>query len=138
MAYGASVGSKAAQRRLNAVGFIGNATDATAHFFGREKGLGTVPHALIGYAGSTLRAAQMFHECFPKESIPILADYFGLSLSFAPMDKETYLAIVDKLFKGKTIDRSALHEEALRFAADRGGYSGRTARHFLTHYQIYM
>lgn len=67
-----------------------------------------------------------------------LADYFGLSLSFAPMDKDTYLAIVDQLFKGKTIDRSALHEEALRFAADRGGYSGRTARHFLTHYQIYM
>jgi hypothetical protein len=67
-----------------------------------------------------------------------LADRFGLSLSFDPMDKETYLAIVDQLFKGKSIDRSALHEEALRFAAERGGYSGRTARHFLTHYQIYM
>ena len=67
-----------------------------------------------------------------------LTDDFGLSLSFDPMDKEIYLAIVDQLFKGKAIDRSALHEEALRFAADRGGYSGRTARHFLTHYQIYM
>lgn len=67
-----------------------------------------------------------------------LADHFGLSLSFAPMDKEIYLAIVDQLFKGKQIDRNALHEEALRFAGDRGGYSGRTARHFLTHYQIYM
>ena len=77
MAYGASVGSKVAQQTLQAVGFIGNATDATAHFFGCEKGLGTVPHALIGYAGSTLRAAEMFHECFPKENIPILSDYFG-------------------------------------------------------------
>jgi nicotinate phosphoribosyltransferase len=81
MAYGASVGSHAAQRKLGAVGFIGNATDATAHFFGREKGLGTVPHALIGYAGSTLKAAQMFHECFPKENIPILADYFGREIT---------------------------------------------------------
>jgi nicotinate phosphoribosyltransferase len=81
MAYGASVGSQAAQHTLKAVGFIGNATDATAHFFGREKGLGTVPHALIGYAGSTLRAAQMFHECFPKENLPILADYFGREIT---------------------------------------------------------
>ena len=81
MAYGASVGSKAAQRKLGAVGFIGNATDATAHFFGREKGLGTVPHALIGYAGSTLKAAQMFHACFPEENIPVLADYFGREIT---------------------------------------------------------
>ncbi|WP_041957065.1 nicotinate phosphoribosyltransferase [Sulfurospirillum arsenophilum] len=81
MAYGASVGSDVAQRTLKAVGFIGNATDATAHFFGREKGLGTVPHALIGYAGSTLHAAQMFHECFPNENIPILADYFGREIT---------------------------------------------------------
>ena len=81
MAYGASVGSKAAQKKFEAVGFIGNATDATAHFFGREKGLGTVPHALIGYAGSTLKAASMFHECFPEENIPILADYFGREIT---------------------------------------------------------
>ena len=81
MAYGASVGSNAAKRKLGAVGFIGNATDATAHFFGREKGLGTVPHALIGYAGSTLKAAQMFHECFPNENIPILVDYLGREIT---------------------------------------------------------
>jgi len=80
MAYGASVGSRVAQQ-AGALGFVGNATDATAHFFGREKGLGTVPHALIGYAGSTLRAAEMFHECFPKENIPILADYFGREIT---------------------------------------------------------
>lgn len=67
-----------------------------------------------------------------------LAERFGLSLSFEAMDKEIYLAIIDQLFKGKQIDRSALHEEALSFADNRGGYSGRTARHFLTHYQIYM
>ena len=81
MAYGASVGSHAAQQKCGAVGFIGNATDATAHFFGREKGMGTLPHALIGYAGSTLKAAQMFHECFPEENIPVLADYFGKEIT---------------------------------------------------------
>src|SRR5262245_43524641 len=47
MAYAASVGSAAAKREVGAVGFIGNATDATAHFFGRERGLGTMPHAFI-------------------------------------------------------------------------------------------
>ena len=48
MAYAASVGSEAARREVGAVGFIGNATDATAHWFGQAKGLGTMPHALIG------------------------------------------------------------------------------------------
>src|SRR6185437_12164162 len=47
MAYAASVGSAAAKREVGAVGFIGNATDATAHFFGNDKGRGTMPHALI-------------------------------------------------------------------------------------------
>jgi nicotinate phosphoribosyltransferase len=77
MAYAASVGSRRAQRKDNAVGFIGNATHATAHFFGREQGLGTMPHALIGYAGSTLRAAQMFAETFPGEPMTVLVDYFA-------------------------------------------------------------
>ena len=77
MAYAASVGSARAQRKIGAVGFIGNATDATAHYFGQDRGLGTMPHALIGYAGSTLRAAEMFVETFPGENLTVLADYFG-------------------------------------------------------------
>jgi len=77
MAYGAAVGSRRAQEKGGAVGFIGNATDATAHYFGREKGLGTMPHALIGYAGSTRRAAEMFHETFPDDDLTVLVDYFG-------------------------------------------------------------
>ena len=76
MAYGAAVGSRAAQRE-GAKGFIGNANDATAHFFGAARGLGTMPHALIGYAGSTVRAAEMFHDTFPKDSLTVLVDYFG-------------------------------------------------------------
>jgi len=77
MAYAASVGSAAAKAEVGAVGFIGNATTETAHFFGQKSGLGTMPHALIGYAGSTVRAAEMYHETFPDEPITILADYFG-------------------------------------------------------------
>jgi nicotinate phosphoribosyltransferase len=77
MAYAASVGSQAARQRTGAVGFIGNATDATAHYFGRERGLGTMPHALIGYAGSTVRAAEMFHATFPDDDLTVLVDYFG-------------------------------------------------------------
>ena len=81
MAYAASVGSRRAQRKVGAVGFIGNATDATAHFFGRDQGLGTMPHALIGYAGSTVRAAEMFHETFPDQNLTVLVDYFGRELT---------------------------------------------------------
>ncbi len=83
MAYAASVGSAAARREVGAVGFVGNATDATARFFGNEKGRGTMPHALIGYAGSTVRAAEMFHEAFPDEALTVLVDYFGLEVSDA-------------------------------------------------------
>jgi nicotinate phosphoribosyltransferase len=36
-----------------------------------------MPHALIGYAGSTVRAAEMFHETFPHEPLTVLVDYFG-------------------------------------------------------------
>ncbi len=81
MAYAASVGAARARRKVGAVGFIGNATDATAHYFGQEKGLGTMPHAMIGYAGTTLRAAEMFVEAFPGQNLTVLADYFGLEIS---------------------------------------------------------
>jgi nicotinate phosphoribosyltransferase len=83
MAYAASVGSAAAKREVGAIGFIGNATDATARFFGNDKGRGTMPHALVGYAGSTVRAAEMFHETFPSETLTVLVDYFGLEITDA-------------------------------------------------------
>src|SRR5690242_2421524 len=83
MAYAASVGSEHAKRVAGAVGFVGCATEATAQYFGKEHGMGTMPHALIGYAGSTLRAAEMFHETFPDESLTVLVDYFGQETSDA-------------------------------------------------------
>lgn len=81
MAYAASVGSAKARKKVDAVGFIGNATSATAHFFGRDLGLGTMPHALIGYARSTVRAAEMFHEVYPDEPLTVLVDYYGQEIT---------------------------------------------------------
>ena len=77
MAYGASVGSAKAKLKTGAVGFVGCAADATAHFFGNDAGMGTMPHALVGYAGSTLAAAKMFHAKYPDKPLTVLVDYFG-------------------------------------------------------------
>lgn len=62
-----------------------------------------------------------------------LSDRFGLSLPFNPMGQDTYLEIVDNLFKGRVQDTELLRQEALAFAAERGGASGRAARHFFNH-----
>ena len=81
MAYGAAVGSNKAKAKTGAIGFIGSSTDSTAHFFGRDKGMGTMPHALVGYAGSTLRAAELFHETVPNMPLTVLVDYFGQEIT---------------------------------------------------------
>src|SRR5690606_31432561 len=65
------------RRKTGAVGFVGNSTDGAAHYFGNDKGMGTMPHALIGYAGSTVRAAEMFHAVKPDVPLTVLVDYFG-------------------------------------------------------------
>jgi nicotinate phosphoribosyltransferase len=83
MAYAASVGSAHAKQVAGAIGFVGCAAAATARFFGQVTGMGTMPHALIGYAGSTVRAAEMFHATFPEEPLTVLVDYFGHETSDA-------------------------------------------------------
>lgn len=83
MAYAASVGGRRAIRKDDAVGFIGNATEATAGYFGQAHGLGTMPHALIGYAGSTVRAAEMLHEVYPDQPLTVLVDYFAQEVTDA-------------------------------------------------------
>jgi nicotinate phosphoribosyltransferase len=82
MAYAASVGSRAAQKE-GAQGFIGNANDWTAHYFGAPHGFGTMPHAIIGYAGSTLAAAEMFVKTYPGQDLTVLVDYFGREVTDA-------------------------------------------------------
>ena len=75
MSYAASVGSKAAKNK--ALGFVGTSIAATSKYFPSNKALGTMPHAIIGYAGSTLEAVKMFHQTFPKNDLVVLPDYFG-------------------------------------------------------------
>jgi nicotinate phosphoribosyltransferase len=75
-AYGAAVGSRMA-KLAGAVGFVGTSQDLTAHFYGTECGVGTMPHALVGYAGSTLRAGQMFVEAHPEDNLTVLVDYYA-------------------------------------------------------------
>ena len=80
-AYGASIGSRRAVAEKGARGFVGCAARATAHFFSQREGSGTMPHGLIGYAGSTLRAAEMFAETFPHRKLVVLVDYFGCEIA---------------------------------------------------------
>jgi len=75
-AYGAAVGSRMA-KLAGAVGFVGTSQDLTAHFYGTERGVGTMPHALIGYAGATLRAAQMYVAAHPDDNLTVLVDYYA-------------------------------------------------------------
>ena len=67
MAYAASVGG--ARGASGKAPRASSATPTTPPPTGSAptRGFGTMPHALIGYAGSTLRAAEMFHETFPDE-----------------------------------------------------------------------
>ena len=81
-AYGASVGSRMAKLG-GAIGFIGSSQDLTAHFYGHDKGIGTMPHGIIGYAGSILRAAQMYVETHPQDNLTVLIDYYGREYSDA-------------------------------------------------------
>ena len=101
MSYAASVGSKAA-RKNNAKGFIGTSIQATANYFPLNKALGTMPHAIIGYAGSTLEAVKMFHNTFPRDDLVILPDYFGKEIT----DSIQVCNYFDKLSKnGKVMIR---------------------------------
>jgi nicotinate phosphoribosyltransferase len=100
MAYGASVGSKRAKKEVQAKGFIGSSCNSSAHFFESSKALGTMPHALIGYAGSTLKAAQIYNKSFPKEKLSVLVDYFGNEVTdtLKVCDYFKYLVDSEKLF----------------------------------------
>lgn len=98
--YGASVGSKVAQKE-GALGFIGCSDDANAPFFGTKEGMGTMPHSLIGYAGSTLEAAKIYYDTVQPEKMTVLVDYFGAEITdtlavcneFSEMAKQGNLSI---------------------------------------------
>jgi nicotinate phosphoribosyltransferase len=98
-AYGASVGSNTA-RLLGAKGFVGTSNEFTAHFYPNKRAMGTMPHAIVGYAAATLnaegygenyvrtnaclKATQMFVEANPNDTaIVSLVDYHGAEISEA-------------------------------------------------------
>lgn len=95
--YGASVGSRTA-RLMGATGFVGTSTAIAAPMFGAAQGLGTMPHALIGYAkarilarggdpereNATLEAAKLYAAQFPDEqTYTVLVDYEGREITDA-------------------------------------------------------
>ena len=83
-AYGAAVGSAAARRADPAVkGFVGSSQDLTAPFFGAKAGMGTMPHALVGYAqGDVLKAMKLFVDTIPEAmNLTALVDYTGEEVS---------------------------------------------------------
>lgn len=82
MDYGASVGGRAAEKE-GAQGFMNGASNATAHFFGQKKGAGTMNHAMVGFYGSTLKAAQAFRNKHPDKPFTVLNDYFGQEVTDA-------------------------------------------------------
>jgi nicotinate phosphoribosyltransferase len=78
--YGAAVGSEAAKRADAKVkGFIGSSQDLTAPLFGAAEGLGTMPHALVGYTdGDVLQALKLFVKTLPQaRTLVALVDYIG-------------------------------------------------------------
>ena len=95
--YGAAVGSRTA-RLMGAKGFVGTSTDIAAPLYGTPRGLGTMPHSLIGYAkarmlaegrdpnveSATLEAAKLYVAQFPDEKrLTALVDYDGREVSDA-------------------------------------------------------
>ena len=71
------------KKEFGAEGFSGGASKATAHYFGKEKGMGTMPHALIGYYNSTLEAAKRFRELHSDKPFVVLNDYSGKEITDA-------------------------------------------------------
>jgi nicotinate phosphoribosyltransferase len=117
-AYGAMVGSQAAKRDDGLVkGFVGSSQDLTAPFFGGMQGMGTMPHALVGYAGGdVLKALKMFSETLPDaKSLIALVDYTGEE-------------ITDSLRCAKWFyDQAKLHDAGKNFGVRLDTHGGRFA-----------
>lgn len=64
-----------------------------------------------------------------------LSDRFGLSLSFYSVTQDIYLKMVDNYFGDVQADKKTIHQEAIRYAMQKGIRSGRVAKQFYTYYQ---
>lgn len=91
-------------------------------------------HLMPEFMAENLETKYLGHEVHPGESTEekvSLSDRFGLWLSFYPFDQDQYLAIVQAWVAelgGAWADGDRL--EALQWATQRGGRSGRIARQF--------
>jgi nicotinate phosphoribosyltransferase len=104
-AYGASVGSDAAKRRDAKVkGFIGSSQDLTAPFFGAPGGLGTMPHALVGYTGGdVVESMKLFAKTIPEApSLVALVDYTGHEITDSLRCAQWFYDDAKLHLKGKT------------------------------------
>jgi len=104
-AYGAAVGSDAARAEdANVQGFIGASQDLTAPLFGAEKGMGTMPHALIGYTdGDVVAATKLFIKELPEAMTVIsLVDYQGRETTDALACADWFFNEAKLQDKGKT------------------------------------
>ena len=115
-------------------------TDAQGSWVG-VKGMGTMPHALIEIAGGdVVKAARMYHECFPEEKVTCLIDYHNdvvrdslraareLGDILGGVRVDTSKSLVDHWFDGKDtsgFDPRGVCKEliyALRKELDKAGF----------------
>ena len=85
-AYGAAVGSDAAREfNPDVKGFIGSSQDLTAPLFGKSHGMGTMPHALVGYTkGDVVEAMKHLEAVLPEGAAAVgLVDYRGMEITDA-------------------------------------------------------
>jgi nicotinate phosphoribosyltransferase len=104
-AYGAMVGSAAARRDTDgARGFVGSSQDMTAPFYGAAAGMGTMPHALVGYTeGDVLAALKIFERTIPEsKSLIALVDYTGHEVTDSLRCARWFYEEVKLQDKGKT------------------------------------
>lgn len=91
-----------------------------------------LPESHSDNAGGGVRGGELHLGDALEEKIS-LADRFGLRLSFYPISQAQYYDIIDGYFP-HVEDKEHLHVLAQRFATEKGGRSGRTARQFWNQY----
>jgi nicotinate phosphoribosyltransferase len=104
-AYGAAIGSDAARADDPAVqGFTGSSQDLTAPLFGAENGIGTMPHAMVGYTGGdVVEAIKLFVAELPKSPAVIaLVDYEGREVTDSLKCADWFFNDAKLQDKGKT------------------------------------
>jgi len=94
-----------------------------------------IPEQMKDNQQSSFVNGEIHHSDTVEEKMS-LADRFGLSLSFYPLNQDEYFAIVDMLFEKTGLsDINQLHVLADRFARERGSRNGRIAQQFFNQWR---